>query len=67
MTTATTAPVTDRIWFDTAQAADYASFSTKTVVRALQSGELRGQQRKERGRWRIHRDWLDTWLSGGAS
>jgi excisionase family DNA binding protein len=67
MTTSVAAPVTDRIWFDTAQAAEYASFSTKTIVRALQAGELRGQQLKDRGRWRIHRDWLDAWLSGGAA
>lgn len=63
----TTSTVVDRVWFDTTQAAEYASFSTKTIVRALQSGELRGQQRASRGRWRIHRDWLDAWLSGGAA
>jgi excisionase family DNA binding protein len=63
----TTGTLTDRVWFGTAQAAEYADFSTKTIVRALQAGELRGQQLKDRGRWRIKREWLDAWLSGGAS
>jgi excisionase family DNA binding protein len=67
VTTTTTAPVTDRIWFDTAQAAEYTGFSTKTIVRALRAEKLRGQQLAERGRWRMHRDWLDAWLNGGAS
>lgn len=62
-----TSTLTDRIWFDTVQAAQYTGWSTKTVVRALRSGDLRGQQRSAGCRWRMHRDWLDAWMAGGAS
>lgn len=56
-----------RIWFNTRQAAEYAICSPQTIVRALQSGELQGAQRKEKGHWRIHRDWLDAWMRGEAA
>lgn len=64
--TAPALAISDRVWFDTAQAAVYTGWSRKTVVRALQSGQLRGTQHGKGGRWRIHRDWLDEWV-GGAS
>lgn len=60
----TTDTLADRIWFNTAQAAVYTGWSVKTVVRALQAEELKGQQRGTGRRWRIHRDWLDSWMAG---
>lgn len=63
----TISTLADRVWFDTAQAATYTGWSVKTVMRALQSGELRGQQRGAGCRWRIHRDWLDEWMAGAPS
>lgn len=56
--------LSDRIWFDTAQASEYAGYHRQTIVRALQSGELQGNQRKVGGKWRIHRDDLDAWMRG---
>ena len=55
-----------RVWFNTAQAADYSGFCTRTVADALRSGQLRGRQINTRGRWRIHRSWLDDWLGIGG-
>ncbi|RLV56033.1 DNA-binding protein [Aeromicrobium phragmitis] len=53
-----------RIWFNTEQAAAYSGYHVQTVRRALEAGELKGSQRTAGGRWRIHRDALDAWLSG---
>lgn len=53
-----------RIWFDTAQAGEHAGYHRDTVRKACEAGELHGSQRKAQGRWRIHRDCLDAWLSG---
>lgn len=57
----------ERIWHTTATAADYSGYAQTTVLRALEAGELRGHQRTRRARWRIHRDELDNWLSGGTA
>ena len=57
----------ERIWHNTTTAAEYSGYAQTTVLRALESGELRGHQRTPRARWRIHVDWLDEWLGGGAS
>lgn len=62
-----TTTLNDRIWFSTDQAAEYAECHPVTVRKALQAGELVGGQRKTKGRWRIHKDDLDTWLRGVAS
>jgi excisionase family DNA binding protein len=56
--------VNDRIWFNTAQAAEHSGRHPVTVRRALESGQLHGGQPKAGGRWRIHRDCLDAWLLG---
>ncbi len=56
--------MSDRIWFNTAQAADHAGCHPDTVRKALESGDLHGSQRKARGRWRIHRHCLDDWCEG---
>lgn len=58
---------TERIWFNTDQAAEYTGYHPTTVRGALQSGELSGTQRKKNGRWRMHRDQLDAWLRGEAA
>lgn len=58
---------TERIWFNTAQAAEYTGYHATTVRGALEAGELVGSQRKKNGRWRIHRDQLDAWLRGEAA
>lgn len=57
----------ERIWHNTASAAEYTGYSATTVLRALEAGELAGHQRSKRARWRIHRDDLDAWLRGGAA
>lgn len=62
---APTSPV-GRIWFNTAQAAEYSGYHPTTIRHVLQAGELVGTQRKDGGRWRIHRDDLDSWLRGDA-
>ncbi|KQY58358.1 hypothetical protein ASD11_01435 [Aeromicrobium sp. Root495] len=56
-----------RRWFDTAQAAEYSGYSYLTVLRALESGELKGSQKAKGCRWRIRLDRLDEWLEGDAA
>ena len=56
--------MSERIWHNTAQAADRASCHGDTVLKALEADELHGYQRKTGGRWRIHVDCLDAWLLG---
>jgi excisionase family DNA binding protein len=56
--------VTTRTWHTTATAADYAACHPGTVRRACEEGVLHGSQRTPGGRWRIHVDCLDAWLSG---
>jgi excisionase family DNA binding protein len=56
---------TDRLRFNTAQAAEYANCHPDTILRSLQAGELHGGgQRKAGGRWSIRRECLDAWLDG---
>lgn len=54
-----------RVWLSTAQSADHAGCHPDTVLKACESGELHGTQRKKKGRWRIHVDCLDAWCAGG--
>ena len=56
-----------RIWYSTTQAASYAGRHSKTILTALQAGELVGSQRRAGCFWRIHRDDLDAWLRGGTA
>lgn len=56
--------VHDRIWHTTTTAGEVADRHRDTVLKALESGELHGAQRKTKGRWRIHRDCLSAWLLG---
>jgi excisionase family DNA binding protein len=56
--------MTTRIWFATGTAAEYVDCHPNTILKAAESGELHGTQRKTRGRWRIHVDCLDAWAAG---
>lgn len=54
----------ERIYFNTTQAADRVGCHRDTILKALEADELHGTQRKVGGRWRIHRDCLDSWALG---
>lgn len=56
--------ILDRVWFDTRLAADYIAASETEIREALETGAMRGYQRVRRGKWRIHRDDLDSWARG---
>lgn len=56
--------MSQRIWMNTAQAADHAGVHIDTIRKAVEGGELHGTQRKVKGRWRIHITCLDAWCSG---
>lgn len=62
-----TTSLAGRHWFSTAQAAEYAGVSTKTIRRALEAGRLKGGQDVPGGKWHIHRDDLDAWLRGESA
>ncbi|WP_371130839.1 helix-turn-helix domain-containing protein [Arthrobacter sp. SDTb3-6] len=48
----------------TAEAAVVARRHPVTVRRALEGGELHGQQSKAGGRWLIRAECLDAWMDG---
>lgn len=50
--------------FNTGQAAEYVGRHVKTVLKALEAGELHGGQRCPGGRWSIRRECLDAWADG---
>lgn len=52
-----------QFWLSTIDAAAFAGCHDQTVRKALEAGELHGFQRKTRGRWRVHIDCLNAWLS----
>lgn len=56
--------MSDRIWHNTADAAEHARCHPDTVLKALEAGELHGNQRKAKGRWRVHVDCLNAWCAG---
>jgi len=56
--------MSDLIWLDTKSASVIARRHVDTIRKACESGELHASQRKAGGRWRIHRDCLDSWLGG---
>lgn len=60
------ADLSQRIWFTSKQAAEYAGVHQQTVADACRSGALRAGQPfgGAGGRWRIHRSDLDAWLRG---
>lgn len=53
-----------RTWHTTATGAEYADCHPGTVLKACESSELHGVQRKKGGRWRIHVTCLDAWIEG---
>jgi len=53
-----------RIWHSTQTAADYAGCHPTTVRKACEDSSLHGSQRTTKGRWRIHIDCLNAWVSG---
>lgn len=56
--------MSERIYFNTSQAAERVGCHRDTALKALEAGELHGTQRKKNGRWRIHVDCLDAWALG---
>lgn len=58
--------MTARYWFNTEQAGAFTGYHRTTVLKACEAGELHGIQRKPKGRWRIHLDCLNAWVSGNA-
>lgn len=62
--TETATAVAERVWFDTAGAAEYAGVNPSTLWRARQRGELRagGVGRSVR----YERSELDRWLRSGG-
>lgn len=56
-------------WMTFAEACEYARVGQQSMYRALRTHELKATQGAVRpgtvrGRWRIHRDDLDTWIRG---
>jgi excisionase family DNA binding protein len=49
-------------WLTVAQAADYASLSSITVMRAARRQRLRGIKVNGARVWRFRREWVDQWL-----
>lgn len=64
MKTITLADLEGRIWFDARQAGLYAGMHPRTISDALRDGSLKGSQRVDGGKWKVHRDDLDAWLRG---
>jgi excisionase family DNA binding protein len=56
--------MSERLRFDTKQAAEFAGCHPDTVRRALEAGDLHGGQRKAGGRWSVRRECLEAWLDG---
>lgn len=51
-------------WLDVAEASTYAKRHRVTLWKALESGQLHGQQRMAKGKWLIARDCMDAWIAG---
>ena len=54
-----------REWMNPVEAASVSGYCTKTIYRALTSGELLASKR--RGRWRIRPDDVALWVEGERS
>lgn len=57
------ADVASSPWKTTAEAAAYSKRHEDTITTALRSGTLRGSQKMKKGKWLIHVDDLDAWIS----
>lgn len=53
-------------WMTVKETAEYSKSHPQTVLKALNDGKLRGSQTKKNGRWLIHRDAVDEWVTGDA-
>lgn len=51
-------------WMTVPEVQEYARSGRREILEALNDGSLRGHQRKAGGRWRVHRDDVDSWLRG---
>ena len=68
--------MSERLRFNTAQAAEYANCHTATILKAAEAGELHGGQRIRKdtagkpvtkgGRWSFRRECIDAWLDGSS-
>lgn len=56
--------MTTRLRLNTKQAAEHSGRNVTTILKALESGELHGGQRKVKGRWSIRIECLDAWCDG---
>lgn len=54
-------------WMTPLEAASYARTSPNMVTIACRDGSLPASQIKRGGKWRIHRDDLETWIRAGMS
>lgn len=53
-----------RLRMNSAQVAEHVGCHPHTVVRAAESGELHGGQRRARGRWSFRVECVDAWADG---
>jgi excisionase family DNA binding protein len=60
------APMAQSEWLDVASAAREIAAGTRTIVTAIQRGELRACAINGRGDRRIHRSWLMEWMNTRA-
>lgn len=51
-------------WMLLADVVKYARSSRTEILAALADGSLRGHQRTQGGKWRVHREDVDSWLRG---
>lgn len=56
--------MSERLRFNTQQAAEFTGRHPDTIRRALESGDLHGGQRKKNGRWSIRVTCLEAWVDG---
>lgn len=54
-------------WLDVTSTTEYTGYHAVTIRTALEHGQLHGHQRRFRGRWRIHINAINAWLSGENS
>lgn len=61
-----TGSITDSPWMTPEEVMEYSRTGSSEVYAALNDGSLLGHQRKAGGRWRVHRDDVDTWIRRSA-
>ena len=54
------------VWYTVTGAAAYTCFSTDTIYRACERGELQHTKVGGRTAIRLRREWLDAWLEADA-